>query len=51
MWHGLYSHLAHLWATLSPALNHWGPPGGMGCVAHLWATFDFVPCSEALGTP
>ena len=39
---------------LSPALKGWGPPRpqGLRChLAHLWATADFVPRCEALGTP
>ena len=39
---------------LSPALKCWGPPGRQGLcshLAHLWATSNLVPRSEALGTP
>ena len=39
---------------LSPALKCWGPPGWQGLcshLAHLWATSDFVPCFEVVGTP
>ena len=39
---------------LPPTLKRWGPPRPQGLcshVAHLWATSDFAPCSEAVGTP
>ena len=39
---------------LSPTLKHWGTPRRQGLCshpAHLWATSDFVPRSETLGTP
>ena len=39
---------------LSPAMKHWGSPRRQGLgshCAHMWATFYFVPCYEALGTP
>ena len=37
-----------------PTLKCWEHPKRHGLCsqsAHLWATTDFVPCSEALGTP
>ena len=40
--------------TLSPAMKRWGPPRRHGLCSHLaplWATSDFVPRYEALGTP
>ena len=39
---------------LAPALKRSGPPrrkGLCGRPAHLWATSDFAPPSDALGTP
>ena len=39
---------------LSPALKRWGPPRRQGLcshLAHLCATFDSLPYSEAVGTP
>ena len=39
---------------LPPALKRWGPPRRQGLCSHLadlWATFDFAPRSEAVGTP
>ena len=39
---------------LPPALKRWGPPGRQGLcshLAHLWATYDSVPRSEAVATP
>ena len=36
------------------ALKRWGPPRRQGLcshLAHLWATFDAAPRSEAVGTP
>ena len=38
---------------LPPALKRWGPPRRQGLcshLAHVWATSDFAPRSEALGT-
>ena len=54
-----YMHVANLptcgpLVILSPALKHWGPPRQQRLCsqsAHLWATGDFVPRPEALGTP
>ena len=37
-----------------PALKRWGPPRRQGLcsrLAHLWATSDSAPRSEAVGTP
>ena len=37
-----------------PALKRWGPPRRQGLcshLAHLWATCDCAPRSEAVGTP
>ena len=37
-----------------PALKRWGSPRRQGLcshLAHLGATSDSVPCSEAVGTP
>ena len=37
-----------------PALKRWRPPlGGLLCshLAHLWATSDYAPCIQAVGTP
>ena len=39
---------------LTPALKRWGPHMRQGLcshLAHLWATFDSAPCSQAVGTP
>ena len=39
---------------LSPTLKYWGSPSRQGLChqfAHLWATADFIPRSEPLGTP
>ena len=39
---------------LPPALRRWGPPRRQGLcshLAHLWATSDSAPRSEAVGTP
>ena len=39
---------------MPPALKRWGPPKGQGLcshLAHLWATSDSAPRSEAVGTP
>ena len=39
---------------LPPALKRWGPPRRQGLcshVAHLWATSDSAPRSEAVGIP
>ena len=39
---------------LPPALKRWGPPRRQGLcshLAHLWATSDSAPRSEAVGTP
>ena len=39
---------------LPPALKRWGPPRRQGLCsdpAHLWATSDSAPRSEAVGTP
>ena len=39
---------------LPPALKRWGSPGRQGLcshLAHLWATSDSAPRSEAVGTP
>ena len=39
---------------LPPALKRWGPPRRQGLcshLAHLWATCDSAPRSEAMGTP
>ena len=39
---------------LAPALKRWGPPTRQGLcshLAHLWATSDSAPRSEAVGTP
>ena len=39
---------------LPPALKRWGPPRWQGLcshVAHLWATSDFAPRSEVVGSP
>ena len=39
---------------LLPALKRWGPPRQQGLCshfAHLWATSDSAPRSEAVGTP
>ena len=41
-----------LMLTLAP--KRWGPPGRQGLCshpAHLWATFDSAPCSQAVGIP
>ena len=40
--------------VLPPALKRWGPPRRQWLcshLAHLWATSDFAPRYEALGTP
>ena len=47
---------APLWTLLIllPALKWWGPPRRQGLcshLAHLWATSDFAPRSEAVGIP
>ena len=47
-----YMHVANL--ILSTALKRWGPPRRQGSCshqAHLWATADFFPRSEAMGIP
>ena len=39
---------------LYPSLKCWGPPTWQGLCspeAHLWASCDFIPCSETLGSP
>ena len=39
---------------LPPALKRWGPPTRQGLcshLAHLWATSDASPRSQAVGTP
>ena len=41
-------------AFLSLALKRYGSPRRQGLCSHparLWASFDFVPCYEALGAP
>ena len=38
---------------LFPALKRWGPPrrrGSCNYLAHLWASSDSAPCSQAVGT-
>ena len=50
------ANLPTCWPLLifSPALKRWGSPRRQGLCsqsAHVWATSDFLPCFEVLGTP